>query len=154
TFNGNYIMYDQPVLCVVSKDGGEPKSLTASLDRPVFNPHWSKDGNSILAFEEDDREEFIINVSINDGKISKIPGEKQKFISLESVTANDWVLTMSKPELPTEIYALENGKLRRLTKHMEDFVVPLSLAIVEGFSSTSRDGTKVSGILYRPANAT
>jgi len=42
---------------------------------------------------------------------------------------------------------------RRLTKHQDEFVAPLELAIVEGFTSISKDGTPVSNLLYRPAGA-
>ncbi len=60
---------------------------------------------------------------------------------------------MSEPQLPAEIYAVENGTPRRLTKHQDDFVAPLLLASVEGFTSKSKDGTTVSNLLFRPANA-
>jgi len=152
--NTDYFMYDQPVLAVISKDGGEPKLLSLSLDRPVMNPRWSKDGKSIIALVEDDRQQYVAGFSVANGQMTKIADGQHAFINIENSSGNDWLVIMSEPQLPTEIYALENGKARRLTKHMDDFVMPLSLATIENFSSKSSDGTNVSGILYRPAHAT
>jgi len=61
---------------------------------------------------------------------------------------------MSDPQTPLEIYALEKNNFRRLTNVQDSFLAPLQLASVEGFKSKSKDGTIVSGLLYRPANAT
>jgi dipeptidyl aminopeptidase/acylaminoacyl peptidase len=60
---------------------------------------------------------------------------------------------MSEPQLPGEIYAIENNVARRLTHVQVSFVNAIQFANVEGFTSTSKDGTKVSGILYTPASA-
>ena len=154
TGNEDYLMYDQPVICIISKEGGEPKLLSKSLDRPAFNPRWSKDGTTIFGLVEDDREQFVASFSISNGQMTKIASGQRSFNSIENVPGNNWLVTMSEPQLPTEIYALENGKTRRLTKHTDQFTDLIAFANVEGFSSTSSDGTNVSGILYRPANTT
>lgn len=153
TSDANYIMYDQPVLAVIAKEGGEPKLLSLNIDRPVNNPRWSKDGQSIAALITDNRERYVAIFSVNNGQMTKLAAGQRSYGSVETVKENNWLVTMSEPQLPTEIYALENGKPRRLTKHMDDFIAPLSLASVEGFTSKSKDGTSVSGLLFKPANA-
>jgi dipeptidyl aminopeptidase/acylaminoacyl peptidase len=60
---------------------------------------------------------------------------------------SNWVVEFSTPYLPAEAYAVESGKLRRLTHH-QDWLNSIQLAHVEGFSSKSKDGTMVSGLLY------
>ncbi len=153
TSSADYIMYDQPVLAITSKDGGEPKLLSLSLDRGVTNPHWLKDGSAIFALVADDRQQYIASFSVTDGAMQRITDGDRAFTSVEPTPGGDWFVTMSNPQTPTEIYALEHGKTRRLTKISNDFLAPLSLATVEGFTSKSSDGTNVSGLLYRPANA-
>ncbi|RYU95087.1 S9 family peptidase [Emticicia agri] len=153
TSSENYIMYDQSILCTISKDGGEPTLLSKALDRPVTAPRWSKDGNSIYALVADDRIRYIAQFTIADGKMNKILSGNKSFNTLERHPSGNFLTTMSDPQTPLEIYALENNVPRRLTKHHEDFVSKLSLATVEGFTSKSKDGTSVSNILYRPANA-
>ncbi len=153
TSSENYIMYDQSVLCVISKDGGEPKLLTKALDRPVTAARWSKDGNNIFALVSDDRTRYIAQFSSADGKMTKVLTGNRSFNTLERHPSGNFLTTMSDPQTPLEIYALESGATRRLTKHQEDFVSKLSLSSVEGFTSKSKDGTMVSNILYHPANA-
>ena len=147
-----YHMYDEPVLCVIPAAGGAPKFLSRSLDRPVFNPHWAKDGKSILALVEDDRKQYVGAFSADNGTLTKITDGSIVCTSLEP--AGDRFLAIgSDPQTPGEIYTLENGATRRLTHHTDSFVAPLQLAKVVPFSSTSADGTTVSGIYYQPYNA-
>ena len=153
TSSENYIMYDQSILCVISKDGGEPKLLTKSLDRPVGSPQWSKDGTSIMGLVTDDRTKYVAQINVLDGKLTKIASGNRSFNVLEKHPSGSFLVTMSDPQIPTEIYVLENGNPRRLTKHQDDFLAILNLASVEGFTSKSKDGAMVSNILYRPFNA-
>jgi dipeptidyl aminopeptidase/acylaminoacyl peptidase len=154
TSSDNYLMYDQSVLCVVSKDGGEPKVLSKSLDRPVSNPRWTKNGNSLMALVTDDRIRYVAEFSVSDGKMTKIASGNRSFSSLELHPSGSFLTAMSEPQMPTEIYALENGNTRRLTKHQDSFLEKIKLAAVEGFTSKSKDGALVSNLLYRPVNAT
>ena len=153
TSSENYIMYDQSILCVISKDGGEPKLLSKSLDRPVNSPKWTKDGLSISALVSDDRTRYIAQFAVVDGKMTKILGGNRSFTSIERHPSGSLLTTMSDPQKPSEIYVFEGKDIRQLTKHQDDFLAPLTLASVEGFTSKSKDGAMVSNILYRPANA-
>jgi dipeptidyl aminopeptidase/acylaminoacyl peptidase len=153
TSSENYIMYDQSILCMISKDGGEPKLLTKSLDRPVGSPQWTKDGASIMALVTDDRTKYVAQFSVSDGKMTKIASGNRSFNALEKHPSGSFLATMSDSQTPNEIYVLENGNPRRLTKHQDDFLANLNLASVEGFTSKSKDGATVSNILYRPFNA-
>jgi dipeptidyl aminopeptidase/acylaminoacyl peptidase len=148
----DYIMYDQSIICIIPRTGGEPKLLSKSLDRPAAQPQWSEDGNSIFGLVEDDREQYVARFPIGDGQPTKVAGGERSFNSLLGNGKGRWVATISEPELPSEVYAFENGQTRRLTKHMDEFLAPIMLSKAEGFVSTSSDGTKVSGILYRPAS--
>lgn len=144
-------MYDQPILCIVSADGGDPKLLTRSLDRPVSNPRWSPDGASIFALVRDDRQLYVARFSVADGSMTRMADGQRAYNTLEPGPDGNWLAIMSNPQMPAEIYAIENGHTRRLTKQTDEFVSPLSFASAEGFTSKSTDGTLVSGILYRPA---
>ena len=153
TSDANFIMYDQSILSVVPITGGEPTLLSKSLDRPVNNHRWSKDGNSIAALVTDDCERYIAAYDWKSGKMNKIIGGNRSFNSLELHPDGSWVTSMTNPELPSEFYALENGNLRRLTKVQDNFVAGLSLASVQKFTSKSKDGATVSNLLYLPANS-
>ncbi len=148
-----YHMYDEPVLCLIPAAGGTPKLLSQSLDRPIFSPRWTKDGKSIVALVEDDRRQYVGAFSANNGTLNRVTTGARVFTSLEPL--GDRLLAMgSDPQTPAEIYALDSGTDgRRLTHHTDEFLAPLELAKVVSFNSKSTDGTSVSGIYYRPANA-
>jgi dipeptidyl aminopeptidase/acylaminoacyl peptidase len=52
---------------------------------------------------------------------------------------------------PAEIYALEGGTLRKLTKHNDALMAELNLVPTEDVEFKSKDGTDVHGLLTRPA---
>jgi dipeptidyl aminopeptidase/acylaminoacyl peptidase len=147
TSDVDYIMYDQDILCIMAADGKNSKTLTQELDRPVATPAWSKDSKNIAFTVTDDRKNYLAQYSLVDKKISILNSGDYGIATETPFAATSWVVEMSTPYLPTELYAVENGKLRRLTHH-QDWLNNIKLAHVEGFSSTSKDGTKVSGLLY------
>jgi dipeptidyl aminopeptidase/acylaminoacyl peptidase len=51
-----------------------------------------------------------------------------------------------------EVHALEGRKLRRLTKVNDDLLAQLQLATTEDFTSKSKDGTVVNGLIVKPAS--
>lgn len=148
--SATYNMYDQAVLAVVPVSGGEPRILSDKLDRPVNNHQWAADGQAIVALVSDDRERYVGQFSLKTGQFSKIASGMRSFSTLEPHPNGSWVVMVADPTLPAEIYALENGQTRRLTKHHDELFGKLNLASVEGFKSVSKDGTVVSGILYTP----
>ncbi len=153
TSNENYIMYDQPVLCVASVNGGDVKTLSAKLDRPVSNPQWSKDGNNIAVLVADDMQRYVATFNATTGAMQKIMDGERSFSSLAAHPKSGWLTAMSQPQLPTELYTIEQNNLRRLTTIHNKFVDSISLASVEKFVSKSKDGTSVSNLLFLPPNA-
>ncbi len=147
-----FTMYGENYLAVVPADGGMPKLLSKLTDRPVRNQRWSSDGSSIFVLMQDDRQCNIVSFDVRDGKMNKITTGDQSLSNIETENGK-WITTMSNPQIPLEIYALEKNELRRLTHVQDSFLAPIQLASVEGFKSKSKDGTIVSGLLYRPANA-
>lgn len=150
TSDADWMMYDQDVLALVSKDGGEPRLLSATLDRPVSNPRWARDGKSIGVLVTDDRQRYVAAFNILTGAMSKVMGGDRSFSTLQAHRSGHWVVTLSAPQLPGELYVIENGVLRRLTKVQDAFLAPLQLAEVEGFVSKSKDGTDVGNLLFWP----
>jgi len=87
--------------------------------------------------------------------MQKLAEGEKSYSAIEEAPGHDnsWVVALTDPQTPDEIYILEDGKPRRLTHQMDEFLAPLKLATVTGFQSKSADGTMVSGMLFRPADA-
>ena len=148
----DYHMYDEPILCVVPAAGGQPKLLSKTLDRPVFNPRWSKSGRGIYALVADDRQQYVAAFSAESGAMIKTTGGQGVFTALEPI-GDSWLAMRSDLQTPAEICVLDSVTSgRRLTHHTDTFLAPLELAKAVPFTSKSEDGTLVSGIYYRPAS--
>lgn len=150
TSDADYMMYDQNVLCTMDIVGSNKKVLTQQLDRPVANQVWAKDSKSISFLVVDDRERYVASVNVNNGKISTVNKGEYGITDIGTNAIGNWVVQKSDPYTPAELFALEGGKLRRLTFHQQAWLNTVNLAHVEGFESTSVDGTEVSGIILTP----
>lgn len=150
--NATYEMYDQAELCIIKASGGEPKLLSHSLDRPVTNPRWSLDGKSIVALVADDMQRYVAAFDINKGTIKTIARGDKSFTSVEPHNKGGWLVFMSEPQLPAELYAVEGTNVRRITTLQNKFIDSISLATVEKFTSTSKDGATISGLIFYPPN--
>lgn len=153
TSDDTYINYDQSILAVMQSDGSQIKLLTKELDRPVSNPKWSKDSQSISFLVQDDRQEYISSVDAASGKISKVIGDDRSFSVLERHPSGSLLTVMSDPLHPANLYTLTNGKLNQISHVNEAWLEGIDLATVRGFKSKSEDGTLVSGLLLTPSDS-
>ncbi|WPU92525.1 S9 family peptidase [Mucilaginibacter sabulilitoris] len=150
TSDADYMMYDHNVLCIMDAVGSNSRILTQQLDRPVADQVWAKDNKNIQFLVIDDRQRYLASININNGKISTINKGEFGISDINTNASGNWVVTKSDPYTPTELFALEGDKLRRLTFHHQQWLNTVKLANVSGFQSRSADGTDVSGILFRP----
>ena len=148
-----YSAYDQAQLAVIPSAGGEPRVLTSSLDRPVSSASWSADGQSLTVVVVDDRAQYLARVPAAGGRVEKLIDGRRVVNSPSAGSDGSFVvLASTATELP-EVHALENGKLRRLTKH-NAWLDGVLLGTTEDFTSTSRDGTEVHGLIVKPPTYT
>jgi dipeptidyl aminopeptidase/acylaminoacyl peptidase len=143
--------YSEEKLGIVAADGSAaPRILTTTLDRTVSSPLFSPDGKSIELVVEDDRDEYPASVDIATGQVHRDvtdPGATAGMNQAAGHTAVVW----STNTQPGEIYALENGSLRRLTHHNDEEVASLKLADTRDVKAVEKDGTEVHGLLTMPA---
>src|SRR5262249_724063 len=142
----------QDKLVVVPVDGGQPRILAQSLDRPVRQPLWAKDGATIYVTVADDRSQYPMRVSVASGAGQKLPAGKGVISSL-SAGPNDgaFAVLSATDTQPAEVAALEGGRLRRLSHQNDEWMSTLLLGTTEEFTSTSKDGTEVHGLITKPA---
>ena len=152
--NLNFTMYGQNTISLVTPADGAIRSLATAVDRNVSDLQWTNDGQYLTCLVTDDRKQYIGKISTAANSISTVAGGERSFSNIETnLSTGALVAVMSEPQLPAELYAVENNQVRRLTNVQDSFINKIQLANVEGFTSTSKDGSKISGILYRPANA-
>jgi dipeptidyl aminopeptidase/acylaminoacyl peptidase len=150
TSDADFMMYDQDILCLMDADGKNNRLLTQQLDRPVVSVKWSKDSKTLAFLVVDDRMKYADAYDIATGKISTIIKGDFSIGSIAAAANGKWVIEMSDPYTPMELYAVENGQMRRLTFHQQQWLQTVKLAHVQGFRSKSSDGTQVHGLVFTP----
>jgi dipeptidyl aminopeptidase/acylaminoacyl peptidase len=142
--------YDQAQLMVISAQGGEPRAMTPSLDRPVRSPVWSPDGRSVTFVVVDDRAQQVATVPSVGGPISRVVEGRRVVEGLSRGPDGAFaVLASTATELP-EVHALEGGRLRRLSRQNQEWFTEILPGITEDFTSISKDGTEVHGLVVKP----
>ena len=143
--------YTQNKLAVIPAGGGQPRILADTLDRPIRQPVWSKDGASIAFVVVDDRSQYPARVPVAGGRVERLITAKSVVNSLSSGPGDGSfaVLAAADTEMP-EVAALEGGKLRRLSHQNDEWLSKVLLGTTEEFTSISKDGTEVHGLIVKP----
>jgi dipeptidyl aminopeptidase/acylaminoacyl peptidase len=142
--------YDQAQLMVIPSGGGTPKPLTPSLDRPVSSPVWSRDGASITFIVADDRAQHAATVPVAGGPVQKVIEGRQVIERLSRGSDDAFAVLASTATTAPEVHALENGRLRKLTHQNDEWLDTRLLGTTEDFTSVSKDGTEVHGLIVKP----
>ena len=143
--------YGVDSLASVSVTGGPILPLTRVLDRPVSHP--SLVASTLEFIASDDRREVVYQIPIQGGPLKRVTDSAFQLSSLTAGSGRTVVRASTDTTL-AELYALENGKLRRLTAHNIHLASEWDLGTVDDIQFRSRDGTEIHGILVKPPGYT
>ncbi len=146
------LYYGGHKLAVVPVDGGPARVLTASLDRNVLSPVFSRDGASVLFLLEDDRVNHLARVPTAGGAVERLVQGKRSVEDLSLARDGRIAVTSSTPDRPTEVFAVEGRELRKLSAQNDPWLAEVRLAPLEEISVKSRDGTTINGFVLKPAD--
>ena len=140
-------------LAVVPAEGGPATVLTGTLDRGVGGPIlWSADGKSLLVLVDDDRAVYAGRVPAAGGPVEPLTTGRRTVSNISLGADGALTLLAGTATEIDEVHALEtDGKLRRLSHQNDALFAELRLATTEDFTSKSKDGTVVNGLLVKPA---
>jgi dipeptidyl aminopeptidase/acylaminoacyl peptidase len=144
------IYYAVQQLAVIPASGGTPRLLTTSLDRPIVFPRWSADGRGIYFLFEDDRRSVLGRVAAGGGPIERVVDADQAVMDYDRGPGGKIAFLSSTTTAPYEVFALERGKSRPLSRQNEALLARLSLGTTEGITFKSKDGTEVRGFVVKP----
>lgn len=141
--------YMQDRLAVVPAAGGAGRSLTDKLDRAVTSFVFDADSAALMITVEDDGIAYPARVDVANGVITQAAAGSFVVSSVSEAASHTALLECSDGAL-AEVYALEAGKLRKLTAHNDAFLAQLQLATVEDVRFKSKDGTEIHALLVKP----
>jgi dipeptidyl aminopeptidase/acylaminoacyl peptidase len=141
--------YEQSKPAVVTLEG-KVSYPAATLDRSVSQPQFSPDGR-LSYLVTDDRAEYPAEVELNGNGARRLWAQQGKVAAWNSKAGRVAVL-YTNDTMPAEIYALENGGLRKLTMHNDALLSELKLVPTENIEFKDSDGEEIHGLLTRPAD--
>ncbi len=142
--------YAMEQIAVASVKDGEPMILTESLDRRVGQPRFSIDGKSIYFIFDDQRSVPLARVPVTGGAIERVLSGQRCVDGYAIAAGGEIVALVSESDTPGNLFALEAGGPRKLTRHNDAFLAGIELAEVESVSFASPDGTEIQGFIYKP----
>ena len=144
------IWYGIRQLAVVSAQGGQPRLLTKNLDRNVSSPRFAPDGKAIYFIWEDSGEQRLARIPAAGGEVTRMIEGRHVVSAYVLSKEGIPVAAVSDSSIPQEIFVLEQGKLRRLTKANDALMAQIRLGDFEKIRFKSADGTDIEGFLCKP----
>jgi dipeptidyl aminopeptidase/acylaminoacyl peptidase len=142
--------------------GGEAKVLTLTFDRMVTAPHFFG-GGEFISFIADNDGAQILYIADPAGRgimrldtpryISPLPGSGFRTVNDYSVgngSSRVAIAQIATPGCPDELFSIIDGKYHQITHINDALFAQLRLSPAEYVHFKSKDGTTVSGYLYKP----
>jgi dipeptidyl aminopeptidase/acylaminoacyl peptidase len=146
--------------------GGPAKILTLALDRMVSNPHFSSDGKFIYFVADNDGALVLKTIHLETGGIADaalVPYMSSALYSgsrtvngysVSTGPANSVVAQIATVDRPDELFKIEGNQYTQLTHVNDALISQLKLTHGEYVHFKSKDGTPISGYLYKPLDYT
>ncbi len=132
--------------------GGAARTLTDAIDRPVTGAVWSADSRSLVFVVVDDRSQRVAQVSVAGGAIQDVLSGPRVVAALSGGSDGNFAAIASTPAEVPEVYAIEAGGIRRLTRQNDPWTAGVWFGTTELFTARSQDGTEVHGLIVKPAS--
>ncbi len=140
--------YITDALALAEVKTGSVRRLARTLDRAIVSPRIASDGRTIVFAVEDDGYQYPAQVELANGAVTTLV---PRTVALElSHAAGHTAVLASDDRTPPEVYALEDGHLRALTRHNAALFGELTLGSVEDIRFRSTQGTEVHGQIVKP----
>jgi len=145
-----YFFYDAPAITSIPAAGGVSRAVAPGLDRAVRGVTWSDDGQWLYFTLEEDRTIRVARVAAAGGAPEPVSVGRDVVREFSLGPQGRIAVTVSRPDQPYEVMALEGGTLRPLTAHNRDLMQQIALGPVDGISVRSKDGTTVHAVVIKP----
>jgi dipeptidyl aminopeptidase/acylaminoacyl peptidase len=136
---------------IVPVTGGTPIFPTRALDRDGTQPWFSANGAQLEFLVTDRGLIYPARVPASGGPIQRMTADLMTTRTLAH-GAGRTVVTADGDTAPAELFALERGKLRRLTTHNDGWLSQVRLSKSQDIEFAAKDGVRVHGIMTLPVD--
>ncbi|HEV2194319.1 MAG TPA: S9 family peptidase [Candidatus Acidoferrum sp.] len=130
--------------------GGAAKVLTLTFDRMASLPRFSADGKFIYFIADDDGTQNLCRIPAVGGEITRAVGGRLMVNDYALAKTGDVVAQVATIDRPDELFTIPDGKLTQISHSNDALFSQLKLSHGEYIHFKSKDGTTVSGYLYKP----
>jgi dipeptidyl aminopeptidase/acylaminoacyl peptidase len=152
TLDPKLLVYGTSHIAVSSAAGGEARVLTRSLDRMSTEPRFSPDGKFIYFIVDDDGAQNLCRVPAGGGEITRPIGGRVTVYAYSIAKSGELAAQITTADRPSEVFTISEGKLTRITHTNDEFLSGVKVTAPEYVRFKSKDGTTVSGYLYKPVD--
>ncbi|HKW61477.1 MAG TPA: S9 family peptidase [Candidatus Acidoferrum sp.] len=137
-------------IAVSPTSGGAAKVLTLGFDRMSSVPRFSPDSKFIYFIVDDDGTQNLCRVPADGGEITRPVGGRLMVNDYALAKTGDVVAQVATIDRPDELFTISTGKLTQITHTNDALMAQLKVSHGEYVHFKSKDGTAVSGYLYKP----
>jgi dipeptidyl aminopeptidase/acylaminoacyl peptidase len=141
---------DKQTVIVRDWPSGRERRLTDGWDRSVDSLEWAADGRTLYVTADDTGHHALFALDVATGSIEPIVRDGR----VEHVQAVGGTIFYSRDSLsgPADMYAVEAGRHRRLTRLNAGKLRDVAIGEAEQFSFPGWNGEAVYGYVLKPAN--
>lgn len=137
-------------LFAIPAAGRAPREMLPGLDRNMTHARYTADGSALLFILEDDGNDHLARVPAGGGKLERLLGGRRTVSGFSLGPQGRIAVLAGGPDAPSEVYALENGALRGLSRQNDALLSTLRMSPMEETSFKSKDGTEIHGFMVKP----
>ncbi len=149
SINEEIMPFSMQYLATINVEGGVPRILTPDLDRRIFDPAYSKDGQTIYFGVNDAGERYLASVNLGGENFTRVIDARMS-LSDYAISGDAIYTRHSTVHDPGAIYKFSNNQLIKLTKENNQLFSSIELGSHEKISFPSKDGTKVEAFVIKP----
>ena len=144
------IYYGLHRLAVVPAAGGPSRLVAPELDLNVLSPRFTPDGASLLFLLEEDQAVHLAKIQVAGGPVQRLVAGRRVLSEFTAASDGRVAFLSSEPAAPNEVFAVDAGGPRRLSRQNDAWLADVKLGAVEETKATSKDGTEIHGFLVKP----
>ncbi len=138
-------------LAVIDAAGGEPRLVTAALDRNIDSPRFAPGGAAVIATVEDNAAQKVAEISLADGAVRPLIAGADTVFEFDLHPSGAIAAPVSRPDLPGEIFLYADGKLSKATRINAAALAGVEFSAPINSTFDSADGTRIQGFVYPAA---
>lgn len=131
---------------------GTTRELAADWDRSANSLTWSADGKTLYTHADDIGQSKVFSIDVGSGKVKALTDEGT--VAGYVLTQKGLVVAYNTLSLPTDLYRVERGNLKPLTRHNAEALAGLKFGEYEQFDFKGWNDETVYGYVVKPVNFT